>query len=288
MNLSCPSVDSAWRRACRSPRLASVISFSTSGLTALALASVVLIRSCSMTSLHKFLSSAFRWALSRLSLPLLLAWRIAAVLVVAQAQPAGVEGLDDLVDRLAAEVRDRRQLALALGDQVAHGLDARPLEAVVGAHPELELLDEDVVHRATRLGDSATARAAADLRGPRPVALQRRGAADGGDLRVGEDLQVGDEDLGRLAQGVLRFDRAGGLDVEREPVVVGALADTGGLDGVGDAPHRREDRVDGDDADRLIGSLVLLGRPVAAATADRHVHLELGLLLERGDVGVGV
>src|SRR3954453_4457759 len=264
------------------------MSFSTSGLTALALASVVLIRSCSMTSLQRFLSSALRWALSRLSLPRLLAWRIAAVLVVAQAQPAGVQGLDHLVDRLAAEVRDRGQLALALGDQVADGLDARALEAVVGPHAELELLDEDVVHRAAGLGDRATAGAAADLGGTRPVALQRRGTADRRDLRVGEDLQVGDEDLGRLAQGVLRLDRAVGLDVERELVVVGALADTGGLHRVGDAPHRREDRVDGDDADRLIGSLVLLGRPVAAATADRHVHLELGLLLERGDVGVGV
>src|SRR3954470_5483373 len=127
----CCSVEIAWRRACRSPRLASVISFSTSGLTALALASVVLIRSCSMTSLQRFLSNALRWALSRLSLPRLLAWRIAVPsLVVAQAQPARVQGLDHLVDRLAAEVRDRGQLALALGDQVAHGLDPRPLEAV--------------------------------------------------------------------------------------------------------------------------------------------------------------
>src|SRR3954451_20893442 len=157
MNLSLCSVDSAWRRACRSPRLGSVMSFSTSGLTALALASVVSIRSCSMTSLQRFLSSALRWALSRLSLPRLLAWRIAAVLVVAQAQPAGVQGLDHLVDRLAAEVRDRGQLALALGDQVADGLDARALEAVVGPHAELKLLDEDVVHRAAGLGDGATA-----------------------------------------------------------------------------------------------------------------------------------
>src|SRR3954447_21640690 len=264
------------------------MSFSTSGLTALALASVVLIRSCSMTSLQRFLSSALRWALSRLSLPRLLAWRIAAVLVVAQAQPAGVQGLDHLVDRLAAEVRDRGQLALALGDQVADGLDARALEAVVRPHAELELLDEDVVHRAAGLGDRAAAGAAADLGGTRSVALQRRGAADRGDLRVGEDLQVGDEDLGRLAQGVLRLDRAVGLDVERELVVVRALADAGGLDVVGDAPHRREDRVDGDDADRLGGGLVVLGRPVTAAAPDRDVELELGVGLERSDLDLRV
>jgi len=40
--------------------LASVISFSTSGLTAFAFASVVVIRSCSMTSLERFASSARR------------------------------------------------------------------------------------------------------------------------------------------------------------------------------------------------------------------------------------
>src|SRR3954453_8301246 len=57
------------------------------------------------------------------------------------------ERLDDLVDRLLAEVRDRRELALGLGHQVADRLDAGPLEAVVRADAELELLDEDVFHR---------------------------------------------------------------------------------------------------------------------------------------------
>src|SRR5690348_17954872 len=41
-------------------------------------------------------------------------------------------------------------------------------------------------------------------------------------------------------------------------------------------------------ADRLVGRLVVLGRRVAAAAADREVHLELGLLLERRDVRLGV
>src|SRR3954451_15182301 len=237
------------------------MSFSTSGLTALALASVVLIRSCSMTSLQRFLRSALRWALSRLSLPRLLAWRIAAVLVVAQAQPAGVQGLDHLVDRLAAEVRDRGQLTLGLRDQVADGLDARALEAVVGPHAELELLDEDVVHR-------PAARLAGAVDRARAVALQRAGRARAQLLDavgVREDRQLLDEDLGGLAERRLRVDRAVGLDVERQLVVVGALADAGLLDRVGDAPHRREDRVDRDDADRLVGGLVV-GRG-AGATA---------------------
>src|SRR5919199_1458261 len=136
----------ARRRAWRSPRLASVMSCSTSGLTALAFASVVLIRSCWMTSLQRLASSALRCEASRLSLWRVFWWRIRR-LVLPQPQPAGVERLDDLVDRLLAEVRDRVELALGLRDEVADRLDAGPLEAVVRADAELELLDEDVVHR---------------------------------------------------------------------------------------------------------------------------------------------
>ena len=63
--------------------------------------------------------------------------------VRAEVQAPGVERFDDLVDRLFAEVRDRVQLRLGLGDQVADGLDAGALEAVVRADAELELLDQD-------------------------------------------------------------------------------------------------------------------------------------------------
>src|SRR5918997_4534839 len=141
----CWRIEIACRRACRSPRRASVISFSISGLTALALASVVLIRSWSMTSMQRFASSALRCEASRESLCRVFWWRMGSV--VAEREPALGQRLDDLVDRLLAEVRDRGQLALGLGDEVAHRLDARALEAVVGPHAELELLDEDVVHR---------------------------------------------------------------------------------------------------------------------------------------------
>src|SRR4051795_7664437 len=91
-------------------------------------------------------------------------------LVVAERQPAGMQRLDDLVDRLLAEVRDRVELALGLRDEVADGLDAGPLEAVVRADAELELLDEDVVHRA-RLAATASV----DLR--QAVALELAGGA---------------------------------------------------------------------------------------------------------------
>src|SRR5918911_2440486 len=67
-------------------------------------------------------------------------------LVAPQRQPVRREGLLDLLDRLLAEVRDRRELVLALHDEVADRLDADALEAVVRAHTELELLDREVLH----------------------------------------------------------------------------------------------------------------------------------------------
>src|ERR1700754_1776022 len=84
-----------------------------------------------------------------------------AVSVGAQRQAPLREGLDDFVDGLLAEVRDGGKLALRLRHEVADRLNSRPLEAVVRAHAELELLDEDVVHRAAAalaaaLGQHAT------------------------------------------------------------------------------------------------------------------------------------
>src|SRR3954449_9382368 len=283
----CWRIEIACRRACRSPLRASVISFSISGLTALALAWVVLIRSWSMTSMHRLASSALRCAASRESLWRGFLWRMS---VLAQVEPAGVERLDDLVDRLLAEVRDRVELALGLRDEVADGLDPRPLEAVVGAHTELELLDEDVVHRARGAAGLRAARSRGDTRaaGVEPRRHAKRLAQLLDAVGVGEDRQVGDEDLGRLAQRGLGVDRPVGLDVEGQLVEVGPLPDARLLDRVGNAPHGREDRVDRNDADRLVGRLVLLRGAVAAAAADGQVELELGLLLERGDVSLRV
>src|SRR5689334_25129564 len=75
-------------------------------------------------------------------------WRGCPALICAKCKAALREGLDHLVDRLLAEVRDGGKLALRLRHEVADRLDAGPLEAVVAADAELELLDEDVVHRA--------------------------------------------------------------------------------------------------------------------------------------------
>src|ERR1019366_4440365 len=106
-----------------------------------------------------------------------------------EAQTASLERLDDLVDRLLAEVRDRVQLRLGLRDQVADGLDAGALEAVVGADAELELLDQDPPllalererRHAGRAGESAV-----ELTG-------RTGAELLDAVLVGEDRELGDQ-----------------------------------------------------------------------------------------------
>src|SRR5947209_6915351 len=111
-------------------------------------------------------------------------------LLAPQPEAAGVQGLDDLVDRLLAEVRDRTELGLALGHQVTDGLDAGALEAVVGADAELELLDQDVVHRVRLPATGRTARAghprAGRLQHTRATGLPQ--AVDR--LFVGEDRQL--------------------------------------------------------------------------------------------------
>src|SRR3954451_5644046 len=270
----------ACRRACWSPRLASVISRSRSGATALAFASVVLIRSCVITSRERFMSSDLRCEALRLSFPRSFWWRmglrrVSRTLSRAQREAAGLEGLDDLFDRLATEVRDRVQLGLRLLQELADGLDAGPLQAVVGAHAQLELLDQDVVHPAGRPATGLRTRRSRSVEPAVSTAAQRLEA-----LLVGEDREARDQDLGRLAQSRLGLHRAVGLDIERELVVVGPLAHTRRLHLVGHALDRREDRVDRDHADGLIVRLVLLGGRVAAPAPDRQVHLELGLLLE--------
>src|SRR6476620_9698377 len=70
----------------------------------------------------------------------------ARAVLAAQVETMLSEGLTDLLDRLLAEVRDRGQLLLALHHEVADRLDPDPLEAVVRADTELELLDREVLH----------------------------------------------------------------------------------------------------------------------------------------------
>src|ERR1051326_3357088 len=70
----------------------------------------------------------------------------------AQVEAVRLERLLDFLDRLLAEIRDRGELVLGLGDEVADRLDADALEAVVRADAELELLDREVLHPVSERG----------------------------------------------------------------------------------------------------------------------------------------
>ncbi len=127
----------------------------------------------------------------------------------------------DLVDRLRAEVADVEQVGLAAGDELADRVDAFALEAVVGADRELELLD-----RQRQVGGQ---------RGVR----RRRAHVDalGLDVELAGEAEQLDQGLAGGGDGVARTDGRLGLDVDDEPVEVGALLDAGGLDLVLDLQH---------------------------------------------------
>src|SRR6187397_2572679 len=191
-------------------------------------------------------------------------------LLALQRETVRAERRANLLDRLATEVGDRHELVLGLRREIADRLDANTLEAVVGADAELELLDREVLHPVhdRRLGDGLGSGLA--------EALDR--------VEIREDRELTNEDLGRLADRIARFDRAIGRDVEDELVVVRAQTDARGLDLVGDPANGREDRVDRDDADRGLGPAVQLGRDVAAATPDGERDLQLALVRDMRDL----
>src|SRR5438874_9648578 len=141
-----------------------------------------------------------------------------APVVAPEREAVGRERLLDLFDRLLAEVRDRRELVLALRDEVADRLDADALEAVVGADSELELLDREVLHPVRKRGLGLSLRRSAGL----AEALDP--------VEIGEDRELADEDLRGLPDRIARVERPVGGDVDPQLVVVGALPDAGRLD----------------------------------------------------------
>src|SRR5574341_2397367 len=155
---------SARRREARSPRLPSVIIFSTKVRISLALGSVVSMRSCSRTEVTSERYSARRWLLLRPRARPALRWRMSGhplgfglglhsdfglapfrrhqvFDVHAEGQAHFVEQFFDLVERLAAEVFGFEHFVFGLLHQVRDGLDVRVLEAVGRPHRQLQLVD---------------------------------------------------------------------------------------------------------------------------------------------------
>ena len=97
-----------------------------------------------------------------------------------------------------------------------------------------------------------------------------------------------DQDLRRQTDRFIGRDAAVGDYLQDQTVVVRLLADTRILDLVVDPPDRSKDRVDGNHADRLIRRLVPLGRHIAPSPLEGELHLQLGALLQGGNMKIGV
>src|SRR5829696_830130 len=194
-------------------RRALVISFSAIGRRALALASVVTMPSAANRLAARFAIMSRWWAAAPPKRRPFFGVAGISVLV-AERQAALVELEDDLVERLLAEVRDGQQVVLGLLHELAHGVDLGTLEAVAGTLGQVEVFDGQVEVGGAGRGDGKLAQ----LEALRLVA------------HLGHQADERAERVAGRGQGVARDDRAVGLDVDDQAVVLGRLLDSGRLD----------------------------------------------------------
>src|SRR3990172_6979781 len=139
----------ARRYRCRVLTLASVTSRSANGRQYLAFWTVVTIWPWRIRAAMKLRTNARRWAAVRVNFLPFLRWitrasRSGALLRAGQhpeRQAQVLHLLAEFLDRGLAEVAQRQQLFLGLGDQVADGADVLGLEAVLRTQGQLQLLD---------------------------------------------------------------------------------------------------------------------------------------------------
>src|SRR6267378_2612876 len=180
------------------------------------------------------------------------------------------EDLFDLIQGLAAEVLGLEHLGFGLLDELADGGDVGVLEAVVAANGELELFDR-AVEVLVAQGRTVVA---AVVTGFHLL------------FKVDEDGHVVFEQLGGEAEGIRWKYSPVGPDLDGELVVVGDLTETGSLDEVIDLADGRVDGVDRDEAEAEVAVEVLVGRDVAAAALEAHLHIDLAAFADGADVDV--
>ena len=91
-----------------------------------------------------------------------------------------------------------------------------------------------------------------------------------------------------LKKRLVGCDATVGPDVEDQLVIIGPLSDTCILDRILDAGDWRENGVNGDHSDWLVGVLVLVTGGKAAPDLDLELDVKLLLSVERADVLIGV
>src|SRR5256714_15314723 len=191
----------------------------------------------------------------------------------AEVKPHAVQYLLDLVQRLLAEVLRREHLALRALDEVADGSDVGVLQAVVGAHRKLKLVNRAVEHVVP------WERRSLDVLVRELVGVL---------LEVDEDLHVILYQLRGEADGVVGLDRAVRPDLNRQLVELRVLAQARGLDRVVDLLDQRVNRVNRDVAGRGVFVGVALGGDVAATAPAAELARERAAVAHGRDVDAGV
>src|SRR5437764_14200067 len=135
-----------WRFSWSPPFLAFVMSDSASGRSSFARDTVVTMPSAAKRwAAMLAIINRWCWGLPARRGPFFGAGMVESSLFLdPEGQAALVELLDDLLERLLAEVGDGQQIVLGPLDQLADGVDLGPLEAVAGPFREVELFDRQV------------------------------------------------------------------------------------------------------------------------------------------------
>ena len=106
--------------------------------------------------------------------------------------------------------------------------------------------------------------------------------------KIREQAQMVGQNLCTEADRISCGDGRIGPDFERKLVIVCHVAHTGVLHGVVHLVDRRVNRIDGNRSDGHVGRLVLIGRDVSAAVAQRDFHVEGGVGTQRADMKVRI
>ena len=191
----------------------------------------------------------------------------AAGAALGQGDADPLERFDHLVGGLGAEVLDLQQIFIAEAHQVGDRIDLGTLEAVVGPHREVELLEGDL-----------------GLGGGLGFQAGLLGHGEGG-----QGLEQADQLIGRLGHGIVGGDAAVGLDLEAQPLAGrAAFADGGFVDGVVDPADGHEHGIDLEQVDGGGVFVVAIHGPVADAPLHVHLHLEAVAFGHGGDRPVAV
>src|SRR5258708_19156377 len=157
----------------------------------------------------RFASISFWWAaLPPKRLPFFGAG-MTSLLLDPERQPALVELLNDFLERLRTEVRDREQVVLGLLHELTDRVDAGPLEAVPRPLRQVELFDREVeIGRSRRRRRHFTELQAPGLLG-----------------QLGNEVDELAQRVTGRRERIARRDRTIGLDLEREAIEVRRLLD---------------------------------------------------------------